>query len=145
MEMRDIILRLRERGATVFFSSHILNDIEQICDKVAIIQTGRLYALGTLDELLDSDRVSTEITVRGLSDAEGLAAELEGVRVEKLGAGHRVFVEEAQTNNALRAILQRAGQVETVTRNRETLEDLFVRAALRGGSDDDDAPEGEEA
>ena len=133
-EMRDIIVDLRARGRTVFFSSHILSDIELICDKVAIIEQGRLRALGTLDELLDADQVETEITARQVDDVEALEKAFPGGRVERLGAYVRVHVDESQTTDALRAVLDAGGRVETVTRRRESLEDLFVRSALRPGA-----------
>src|SRR6185295_11675189 len=63
-EVRDLILELRERGKTVFFSSHILTDIEAIADRVAIIARGQLQAEGTPAELIRRTVLGIDITVR---------------------------------------------------------------------------------
>src|SRR5207245_7200045 len=72
-EIRDLILRLKEQGKTVFFSSHILHDAEVLCDRVAILLKGRLVALGNVTELIGAaPRPSSEVELAGL-DSEGRA------------------------------------------------------------------------
>ncbi len=132
-ELRDIIVAQRDLGRTVFFSSHILSDIEMICDKVAIIDHGVIRAVGTLAELLDSEHLEVEIIVRGVSQ-EILRDRFASVaRVERIGEYSRLIVGEGQSNDALRVILELGGHVEGVVRRRESLEDLFVRSAERRG------------
>ena len=63
-EMRDIILRLKDEGKTVFFSTHILPDVEMICDRVGIVVKGKLKAIGKLDELVGDSLHSIEITAQ---------------------------------------------------------------------------------
>src|SRR5207249_12045526 len=65
-EVRDLILELRDQGKTVFFSSHILTDIEAIADQVAIIARGQLQAHGTPAEL-------AQLTVPGIHATVGIA------------------------------------------------------------------------
>jgi ABC-2 type transport system ATP-binding protein len=65
-EVRELILRLRDRGCTVFFSSHVLSDAEALCSRVAILVKGRLAALGTLDELTAIGARGWELVVSGL-------------------------------------------------------------------------------
>jgi len=60
--IRDIIFEERERGCTVFFSSHILTDVEQICDRVGLIVRGELRAIGSMEQLLGDDVKSVEAT-----------------------------------------------------------------------------------
>jgi len=98
-EMKDLIRDLASRGKTVLLSSHLLADVEDVCDRIAIIHRGRLRALGRVDELLEM-RGRVRFTTRELSDAE--RAEIE------------------------RILQEVAGQV-TVDRPRERLESLFLR------------------
>jgi ABC-2 type transport system ATP-binding protein len=73
-EFRDILLQLKQRGKTVFISSHILSEVESVCDRVAILQNGELKRIGTLQEL--SVAKSTKLVVKGLPAAllDALAA-----------------------------------------------------------------------
>src|SRR5208283_3588723 len=64
-EFRDILLELKRRGKTVFISSHILSEVETVCDRVAILQNGELKRIGTLQELSANKR--TKLVVKGLS------------------------------------------------------------------------------
>lgn len=130
-EMRDIIVGLRDAGRSVFFSSHILSDIELICDKVAIIDRGAIRSVGSLDDLMDQERVHAEIVVSGIGDAFAAVSGIDGISVERIGAYHRLTVHEAQVEAALRAILDTGGRIETVVRRRESLEQLFMRSAVR--------------
>ncbi len=63
-QIREIILSLKKQGKTIFFNSHVLSDVEQICDRVAILAQGELIALGSLDSLLGSDS-AYYVKVRG--------------------------------------------------------------------------------
>ncbi|MGH2407986.1 MAG: ABC transporter ATP-binding protein, partial [Candidatus Limnocylindrales bacterium] len=67
LEMRPILRALRDRGATVFLNSHLLSEVERVCDRVAILDHGRVVAMGRLDELLEERRLRVRVT--GLSDA----------------------------------------------------------------------------
>ena len=65
-EIRDIIVRLKEKGKTVFLSSHILQDIEMICDRVAIIVNGEIINQGALQDLISEKILFTEIVISGV-------------------------------------------------------------------------------
>jgi len=67
-EMKDLILRLREQGKTVVMSSHLLGDVQDVCDRIAILHEGELKELGRVDALLKVRDV-TQIQARGLSEA----------------------------------------------------------------------------
>jgi ABC-2 type transport system ATP-binding protein len=71
MEMRPLIRALKERGITVFLNSHLLTEVEQVCDRVGIVDRGRLVAIGTLDELLAEPVVRIRV---GSLDAETRSA-----------------------------------------------------------------------
>jgi ABC-2 type transport system ATP-binding protein len=123
-EVRDLILGLREAGKTVFFSSHILQDAEMICDRIAILKSGRLLSAGRLDELVSNRVRWFEVTVRGALPA-GVDAGQPGGREDE----HLVRVADIE---ALRELLDRArdsgGQVVSVWPRRDTLEDLFMQS-----------------
>ncbi|NET62568.1 MAG: ABC transporter ATP-binding protein [Symploca sp. SIO2E6] len=59
-QIREIILSLQAQGKTIFFNSHILSDVEKICDRIAILNAGELLCIGSLDELLGTENISLE-------------------------------------------------------------------------------------
>ncbi|MBI4637915.1 MAG: ABC transporter ATP-binding protein [Candidatus Rokubacteria bacterium] len=130
-EVRDLIASLRAQGTTVFFSSHILADIEVLCDRVGILQRGRLAHLGRLGDLQRVDAGGRlEITVTGVRPDEiGTTLQtLDGARVTATPGGARVEVaSERDVDQALRAIRRCGGRLVSVQPVRQSLEDLFVR------------------
>ena len=128
-EIRDLLVELRRAGKTIFFSSHILSDIEMLCDKVAIVHQGRIQSIGRMDDLLNSEQMSTEITFRG---PDSLVKQLSsgGVEVDVLGDYMRIRLEGA-TTEVLNTLLAGGAQVDSVVPKRESLEDLFVRGVVQ--------------
>jgi ABC-2 type transport system ATP-binding protein len=133
-DVRDIILRLREAGKTVFFSTHILPDVEMICDRVGILVQGRLRAVGAVHELVGAASVtSVEVVVEGVAEA-GLqeVTRLGGTVVRR---GHQVLIKlEGETGvSALLDIVRRhAGRVVSLVPHKRSLEDLFLRETKEG-------------
>ena len=124
-EMRDIILELKRRGKTVFFSTHILPDVETLCDRVGVIIGGRLRDVGKLDALLSARVKSVEATFAG----PGAAGPFAGARLVA-SEGERAtfaFDEEAAADAAVRVVVAAGGRVAALTAHRETLEDFFMR------------------
>lgn len=118
--VRDIILEERRRGRTVFFSSHILSDVESICDRVAIVVAGALRGEGTLAEVVGKTVTSVDIVYVG-------AVELPGAeRVASDALGTRVRVPPDDVDAALRALHAGGAQVLEVHRNTRTLEDVLL-------------------
>ena len=129
-DVRDILLELKGRGTTLFFSSHILQDAEMICDRVGILSEGRLVKEGTLGELLRAEASSYEVLVSRIDDAQ---LDRLGVPVERLARradGQLLRVAEpAQLRALVASVLANGGHVEQVTPQRSTLEDLFIRTS----------------
>jgi len=127
-EMRDILLQLRDRGKTVFLSSHILAEVEMICDQVAILHRGQLLAVGRIGDLLADSR-EMELTVHGLDGT--LTKRLEGIPGATIrhGADSTVVVlpEQRFVYQAIETVKQAGGQIVSLTAKRERLEDLFVK------------------
>jgi len=128
-EIRDIILSLRDSGRTVLFTSHILQDIEMICDRVAIVVGGRVLSQGRLADLVSEKILFTEITVSGLSAAE-LAGYGECVSIRDGRALLKVFSEE-KVQAVLDLVRERRGGIHALIPRTHTLEDLFVDMVTR--------------
>ncbi|HKW77459.1 MAG TPA: ABC transporter ATP-binding protein [Candidatus Limnocylindria bacterium] len=124
-DVREIIRALSERGVTVFLNSHLLSEVEQVCDRVAIVDRGKVIADGKLDELLRADTVRVRATdlprdamsrlaAYGAMDGDGgwiVARDIDAERVPDLVA----------------EIVRMGGRVHAVEARHETLEDRFLR------------------
>jgi ABC-2 type transport system ATP-binding protein len=132
-EVRDLILEEKARGKTILFTSHILSDVEKLCDRVAIVNRGKVTHYGALDTLLKPEVRRTEIELEGASEA--LEAELVALGA-KLGGRHKdailLVVEGADARAPVVARAIGGGAtIRSLTEHKETLEDLFVREALK--------------
>lgn len=129
-DVRDRIRELREQGVTVFLNSHLLSEIEQVCDRVAIIDHGAIVAEGKLDELLNAQ----EIEFRAGDGAEAAVREVLGDSgVRAVNGRLRVRVaDDAETAVLVRRIVEAGVPVYDVRQVGDSLEDLFVRVAERG-------------
>jgi ABC-2 type transport system ATP-binding protein len=115
-EIRDIIIRLKAEGKTVFLCSHILQDIEMICDRVAIIVDGKILSQGPLTDLISEKILFTEITLSGLG--ESLSAHGGRTLI-------KVFHEE-KIQEILDLVKNRNAKIHSLIPRTQTLEDLFV-------------------
>jgi ABC-2 type transport system ATP-binding protein len=129
-EIRDLILQLRERGKTIFFSTHILNDVETICDAVGMLMNGRLVAHGPVRSLLDGSVHSVEVRCTALG-AEALAGMSAAAReIAPNPEGHTLHFADLQAANAaLPRLLAAGARVLSFQPVRESLEESFVRLA----------------
>ena len=127
--VRDLILGLRARGCTVFFSSHILSDAEMLCSRVAIMAQGRLVASGALIDILALELKGWELIVTGVSD--DLRADVEArVRgLTSLGNGRAVLdiAPDADPWRVMHDLGDRGLKLVSLNPVRETLEDYFVQ------------------
>ncbi len=127
-EVRQLILELKERGKTIFFSSHILADVEAICDRAAVLHEAKLVSCGTLSELLSSRAVGVEITLAGAGPEleKELAAEAAGARREG-GLLHLTAGDEEAGGKLLSRAVAAGAAVKRYVPTRESLEDYFLR------------------
>jgi ABC-2 type transport system ATP-binding protein len=128
-DVRSLILRLRDRGTTVFFSSHVLSDAEALCSRVAILARGRLVATGRLDEMLAFQAKGWELVVAGVSDRAVPAVGPLVRRVVRIGdARYQLELPLEPGPERLLAELTAAGaHLVSLNPIRETLEDFFVQ------------------
>ena len=123
-DVRDIIRAIKARGTTVFLNSHLLTEVEQVCDRVAIVDKGRVVQVGTLDELLVTDAVRIRATgvENGAHDALRSFGELreegEWILVQGVAAD--------RVPDLVHAIVDRGARVYAVEPRHESLEDRFL-------------------
>jgi ABC-2 type transport system ATP-binding protein len=121
-EVRDLILSLKAAGKTVFFSSHILQDAEMICDRVAILKQGRLQSVGLLQEMVSRTVRWFEVSIRGA------VPENVGFEISHSGTDSLVRVPDVDSLERLLGACRECGaQVLSVWPRRDSLEDLFMR------------------
>ncbi len=126
--IRELILRMRDENKTLFFSSHVLADVEQVCDRVGILVKGRLVRQGRIDELLGKKTAGVEVVATGL-DTSAVAA------LKATCESHRAldelerftFADPEAGNRAARMVLEQGGKLVELNPLRETLEDYFMR------------------
>jgi len=126
-EVRDLIASLRTEGKTVFMCSHILSDIELLCDNVAILKKGRLAHAGSLDELRVQESSAFEIIVTNAAP-ELLKLWLgEKASVSTTAGAVRIEVRDEQEIDTILETVRRAnGKLVSINPIRQSLEDLFV-------------------
>ena len=124
-DVREIIRGLRDRGVTVFLNSHLLSEVEQVCDRVAVVDRGKVIAEGTLDELLRSDTVRMRVSglPRGAKDqlAPFGAIDEDGDWLVVRG------VDADRVPDLVAHVVGLGGRVHAVEPRHETLEDRFLR------------------
>ncbi len=133
-DFREIILELKRNGKTVLFSSHILPDVEDLCDRVAIIVKGRLREEGHLDSLLERGTRATDVEIRATAGApspETLLPADAKIECNSTLSGFRLSVPPSvDLQSILRRLLEAGHSVLSVRPHRVSLEDLFVTHAL---------------
>ena len=127
-EVRDLIASLRDEGKTVFMCSHILSDIEVLCDRVAILKRGKLSLSGPLDELRqrEGEQSRMEVLATG-TDATKLSSHLPGYEITPTPRGLRVEIaNEAEIESVVGALRKSGGKLLSVQPIKQSLEELFL-------------------
>ena len=134
--MRDIILAERQRGATVLFCTHIIPDVEAVCDRVAVLVGGRVVRRGTTQELLSAEVPRWELAVEGMAVEAVRALAAAGVEVTQIAGRVLARGADADIQALLRQAVQAGGRVSRLQPVRFSLEDLFMEALkeAKGGT-----------
>jgi ABC-2 type transport system ATP-binding protein len=139
-EVRDLILSERAEGRTIFFSTHILSDVEMLCDEVAILRKGRVVVRGALSDLLKSSTKRVDVVVVDPESVLEASLSAGTERVQRVRDRVVVSVEgESEVDGVLERALALGLRVVEVVPRHETLEDLFVREAIDARRADADA------
>ncbi|MGH9823454.1 MAG: ABC transporter ATP-binding protein [Blastocatellia bacterium] len=131
-EIMDIMASLREQGKTLFFSSHILTDVEVLCDRAAILNKGRLVRCGSIAELTRGSKSSIEVACIDV-DKTKISALAESARfqvsvVPTPTGAHLILNDEKDVEEAIKLIRQAGGKLVSVNLARTSLEEAFFSA-----------------
>jgi len=132
IDIRDMILELRDQGKTLFISSHQLSDVEAVCDRVAILNKGDLVQMGRMDELLSGGHV--EMTAEKVNN--GIVEQIQALGGHVSMHDSRLIVQQpddGSIDKVIQLVLSQGGHIVSVVPHRRTLEDLFVET-IQGGN-----------
>lgn len=128
-EIREVILALRAAGKTVFMNTHILSDVEMICDRVAIIVKGAIQQQGPISDLVGEATRAAQIVVAGLSaDAAHEIEAGHGTLLPASGDHVEIRAADKHVEDVLRAVLRSGGRILSVAPLRPSLEEVFMAA-----------------
>jgi ABC-2 type transport system ATP-binding protein len=135
-EIRDLILRLHAEGKTIFMNTHILTDVEMLCDRVAIIVKGRIRYEGPIEDFLEGER-HCDLTLANLPPE--LAESFErryGAGLSGRGENVEFRVAEKHSGDMIRAALDAGAEVRSMTPHRVSLESIFLSAVEAGAREE---------
>lgn len=145
-ETRDLIASLRAEGRTVFLCSHILSDVEVLCDRIAIMKRGRLVETGRIEELGErnagaGDNQSNQFEIMlagvGVERMARLLPSLDQSNLSSTASGARIEVaNEREIDEVLAALRQTSGRLVSIQPVRESLEELFIREVSESNAKD---------
>ncbi len=125
-EMRQLLRSLAEGGTTVLLSSHLLNEVQQVCDRIAVLSKGRVVAQGRVEELLSAGKPAVRLTVRDRNAAIPLLRSLRGVEQVQCSDGHTLIVVGVNTQDVMDHLLQHHVIPSEITAQKSDLESLFM-------------------
>jgi len=128
-DILDLLAALKAEGKTVFLSSHILPEVEQICDRVVIRDHGRLVRSGRLREMIASDRI--RIVANGITPELEQTARERGAAVEHGPNGVRILVDPASVREMAEALWSNGCSVVSINPVESSLEEVFLRLVDR--------------
>jgi ABC-2 type transport system ATP-binding protein len=128
-EVRDLLLEQRERGKTLLFTSHILSDVEELCDRVVIMQQGKITSEGRVHDLVETAGRRVEVRLSGASHALKDALSSRGAILD-YGGGHLTLQVEGQNavDEIIRVSNAAGARLDAMIPERQTLEKLFLQS-----------------
>ncbi|WP_041285403.1 ABC transporter ATP-binding protein [Desulfoscipio gibsoniae] len=131
-DVREILLELRASGKTIFLNSHLLSEVEMICDMVAFIRQGKVIRQGSLDELRSAE-INVEMKIDGIT--EHIKAALGGIARSLTVKGDTVLAAVGQEEDVpllAEAVIQGGGKLYELNRKRSSLEEMFISMTQEG-------------
>jgi ABC-2 type transport system ATP-binding protein len=128
-EVRDLLLEQRERGNTLLFTSHILSDVEELCDRVVIMQQGKITSEGRVHDLVETTGRRVEVRLSGASHALKDALSSRGAILD-YGGGHLTLRVDGQdaVDEIIRVSNAAGARLDAMIPERQTLEKLFLQS-----------------
>ena len=126
-ELRDLLLELKQQGTTILFSTHILPDVETICDRVGMIISGRMRKAGPLSDLIEPKTISYEASFSGVGKE---VLEPFGGQIAFVGHsenGVTVVIQEERLEEIIESVKEANGRLVSLVPKKETLEEVFMR------------------
>lgn len=132
-DVRDVILGLRDQGKTVFFSTHIISDVEMICDRVGILARGKVLALGRIEELVKQHVAqSVEVVCDGVVGEDVSVIQQTSTRILQRGDRCMMIIPgQDRLEEVLAALRQAGGRLVSVIPHRGSLEEIFLEQTNR--------------
>lgn len=126
-EVLDVLLRLKEQGITIFFSSHRLIEVEGLCDNVGIVSLGNLIFQGTLSQLENQQQQTTPFIIRFQAKDGNVPAAILNKKTRPLGDNkHEVIAEQSSLNQALEYLHDSGLTITSILPQHPPLEDTFI-------------------
>ncbi len=134
IEIRELITRLaNEQGITFFITTHLLNEVEQICNKVAILQEGKLIIQSTVEELLQKDSETVEIYTFAVDKVAGLIKGLDYVNsIWPSDNGLEIEIEKGYSSKLLDLLIKKELTIDYLVPKKQTLEHFFIELTKGG-------------
>lgn len=129
-DVLDLIIEQKNKGTTIFFSSHILADAESFCDKIGIINDGVLIAEGAVDTVLNMESSSASVEIVYTTDLKSINEEFDKFgNIDKLQENkYRLTMDNKyQINDILEKLISNGAEIKTVNRHRLTLEEMYLK------------------
>jgi ABC-2 type transport system ATP-binding protein len=132
-EVRDLILSLRDQGKTIFFSTHIVSDVEMICDRVGILAKGKMLASGRIEDLVNAHEAqSVEVVCDGVVGDDLAAIKRKATRILQRGVRCLIILPGQDHLEEVLAILRHAGgKLVSVIPHKGSLEEIFLEQTNR--------------
>ncbi|MBH0210231.1 MAG: ABC transporter ATP-binding protein [Nitrospira sp.] len=134
-EVRDLILSLRDQGKTVFFSTHIVSDVEMICDRVGILAKGKMLAVGRIEDLVGENQAHTvEVVCDGVVGDDLPVIKKKAARILQRGDRCLIMLQGQSDLEEVLAVLRGAGgKLVSVIPHKGSLEEIFIEQTNRKG------------
>jgi len=124
-EIRQLLRSLVENGTTVLLSSHLLNEVQQVCDRIAVLNKGRVVAQGRVDELLNAQKPAVRVTVNDTSAAVQAFETLAGIENLQT-SGNTITLTGVSTQDVMNHLIQRQIIPTEISSQKNDLESLFM-------------------
>lgn len=134
-EVRDLILSLRDQGKTVFFSTHIVSDVEMICDRVGILAKGKMLAVGRIEDLVGENQAhAVEVVCDGVVGDDLPVIKKKAARILQRGDRCLIMLRGQSDLEEVLAVLRGVGgKLVSVIPHKGSLEEIFIEQTNRKG------------